>query len=67
LKRMTANLNAGVKSNLQIVKETLKLKNDNQAVAYLIAHFEASVDKITLKQDSSYRDRMTDMVNQELL
>jgi hypothetical protein len=67
LRRISTNLSPGVKNKLVETKQFLKFKTESQAIAYLIAHFDATIDRITIKQDDMYRKEVDHISNQHTL
>ena len=47
----------GVKASLRSVREALKCKTDSETLAYLLALYDDSYEKITLVKDKQYREK----------
>lgn len=57
----------GVKAAVQDLKAELKLRNESQVIAYLVALREGQRDKITLTQHQAALERADDIINQGTL
>jgi hypothetical protein len=55
--RPRVDCGGGVKASLRSVREALKCKTDSETLAYLLALYDDSYEKITLVKDKQYREK----------
>lgn len=63
----TSNLTPGVKVRLQELKNHLKLKSESMVVGYLLALYDTSYDKLTVKQHEKCVDTAEALNRQEVI
>ncbi|MHA7584565.1 hypothetical protein ACX12E_29895 [Paenibacillus vandeheii] len=55
--RPRVDCSSGVKASLRTVRDALKCKTDSETLAYLLALYDDSYEKITLVKDKQYRGK----------
>jgi hypothetical protein len=63
--RVTSNLSVNTKKELKALQVHLKLKNESQAVAYLISLYTIRFPKILLAEHELCLEKMNDLENQQ--
>ncbi|MDQ0496887.1 hypothetical protein [Paenibacillus brasilensis] len=63
--RPRVDCSKGVKTELRIVRDTLKCDSDSETIAYLLALYKDAYDKITLVKDKQYREKANEIDRQQ--